>query len=322
MTLSKVWVHGEVNASGDVAPITLEILAKARDIADEVAVFYAGDGDDIAETVGAHGATTVLATGDLDGKLQGAHLAAALAAAIEEGDAPDAVFAGTTYDGRDVAARLSVKLDKPVLTNNTDIDLDGDDLVVETQIFGGTQIVKTKFAAGGPAIALFRPKSFAPEETGDGEADVEDLDVPEIGRAGEARVIDRHVEETTGPQLDDADIVIAGGRGLGESEKFEMIEELAKILKGAPGASRAIVDAGWVPYSYQIGQTGKVVKPTVYIAAGISGATQHMVGMKGSKNIIAINKDPEAPILAVSDLGIVGDVHKVLPKVIEALKAR
>ena len=139
---------------------------------------------------------------------------------------------------------------------------------------------------------------------------------------GGASVTAVHVEETSGPKLDEADVVVAGGRGLGESEKFEMIETLAKALKGAPGASRAIVDAGWVPYSYQVGQTGKVVKPTVYIAAGISGATQHMVGMKGSKNIIAINKDAEAPIFGVADLGIVGDVHKVLPQLLEALNSR
>lgn len=321
MALSKVWVHAEVTPDGTVAPISLEILAKAREIADTVEVFTGGDGAAIAATVGAHGATRVLATGDLSGKLQGVHVAAALAAAIEGGEAPDAILAGTTYDGRDIAARLSVKLDKPVLTNNTDIEV-GDGIVVSTQIFGGTQIVKTRFAAGGPAIALFRPKSFAAEETGGGAAEVVAIAVPDTGAAGAAKLLNRHVEETSGPKLDEAAVVVSGGRGLGEAGKYEMIEELAKLTKGAPGASRAIVDAGWVPYSYQIGQTGKVVKPTVYIAAGISGATQHMVGMKGSKNIIAINKDPEAPIFGIADLGIVGDVHKVLPKLIEALKAR
>ena len=320
MALSKVWVHAETNENG-VAPISLEMLAKAREIADTVEVFTGGDGAAVAEAVGAHGATKVLATGDLTGKLQGVHVAAALAAAIEGGDAPDLIMLGTTQDGRDIGARLSVKLDQPVLTNNTDVEV-GDGIVVSTQIFGGTQIVKTKFSAGSPAIALFRPKSFVAEESGGGAAEVAELAVPDSGAAGAAKMVNRHVEETTGPKLDEAAVVVAGGRGLTESEKFEMVEELAKLLKGAPGASRAIVDAGWVPYSYQIGQTGKVVKPTVYIAAGISGATQHMVGMKGAKNIIAINKDPEAPIFGVADLGIVGDVHKVMPKLIEALKAR
>lgn len=321
MALSKVWVHAELTPEGEIAPISLELLAKAREIGDTVEVFTGADGAAVAEVVGAHGATKVHATGDLSGKLQGVHVAAALAAAISGGEAPDLIMAGTTYDGRDIAARLSVKLDKPVLTNNTDVEV-GDGIVVSTQIFGGTQIVKTKFAAGGPAIALFRPKSFVAEATGGGAAEVAALDVPDTGAAGAATMLNRHVEETTGPKLDEADIVVSGGRGLGEADKFQMIEDLAKTLKGAPGASRAIVDAGWVPYSYQVGQTGKVVKPTVYIAAGISGATQHMVGMKGSKNIIAINKDPEAPIFGVADLGIVGDVHKVLPKLLEALQGR
>ena len=320
MALSKVWVHAEATENG-VAPITLEMLAKAREIADVVEVFVGGDGAAVAATVGAHGATKVHATGDLSGKLQGVHVAGALAAAIEGGEAPDLIMLGTTQDGRDIGARLSVKLDKPILTNNTEIEV-GDGIVVSTQIFGGTQIVKTKFAAGSPAIALFRPKSFVAEESGGGAAEVAALAVPDAGAAGAAKLVNRHIEETTGPKLDEAAVVVAGGRGLTEAAKFEMIEELAKLLKGAPGASRAIVDAGWVPYSYQVGQTGKVVKPTVYIAAGISGATQHMVGMKGSKNIIAINKDPEAPIFGIADLGIVGDVHKVLPQLIEALKAR
>jgi electron transfer flavoprotein alpha subunit len=320
MTLSKVWVYVEA-PEGKVAPITLEILAKAREIADTVEAFYGGDGAAVAETLGAHGATKVWATGDLGGALPGVAVGSAVAAAAAT-EAPDAILIGTTYDGRDIAARLSVALDKPVVTNNTDIELDGDTVVASEPIFGGTKIVKTKFAAGAPAIATIRPKSFVAEESGGGAAEVAALTVPDTGAAGQARVLNRHVEETSGPKLDEAAVVVSGGRGLGEAEKYHLIEDLAKLLKGAPGASRAIVDAGWVPYSYQVGQTGKVVKPTVYIAAGISGATQHMVGMKGSKNIIAINKDPEAPIFGVSDLGIVGDVHKVLPKLIEALQGR
>ena len=210
-------------------------------------------------------------------------------------------------------------LDRPVITNNTDIAVEGDDVVLTEPVFGGTKLVRTKFTTPGPNIALIRPKSFPAEPAGGGPAEVVTIEVPDYGTA---KVTNRHVEETTGPKLDEADVVVSGGRGLGEAEKYQMIEELAKLLKGAPGASRAIVDAGWVPYSYQVGQTGKVVKPNVYIAAGISGATQHLVGMKGSKHIIAINKDPEAPIFSVADLGIVGDVHKVLPKLIEALQNR
>ena len=248
--------------------------------------------------------------------------AAAIADAVEAGDGPDAILMGTSYDGRDIAARLSVKLDKTVITNVVDVEVDGDTLIGTEPIFGGSTDVKTKFTGEGPYIMLVRPKSFAAEPSGGDEADVEDLDVPDLGSAGGAVVTERHVEESDGPKLDEAGLVVSGGRGLGEAEKFEMVENLAKQLGGAAGASRAIVDAGWVPYSYQVGQTGKVVKPDVYIAAGISGATQHLVGMKGSKHIIAINKDPEAPIFGVADLGIVGDVHKVMPQLIEALEGR
>ncbi len=321
MSLSKVWVYAE--ADGDkVKSITLEMLAKAREIGDTVEAVFGGDGAAVAETLGAHGASKVYATGDLGGSLPGVAVGSAIADAIKGGNTPDLILFGTTYDGRDVAARLSVKLDKPVLSNNTDLSLDGDSVVASTPVFGGTQIVRTKLTAGSPNIALVRPKSFAAEESGGGAAAVEALPVGDLGSTGGAKVVDRHVEEATGPKLDEAAVVVSGGRGLGEASKYEMVETLAKLLKGAPGASRAIVDAGWVPYSHQVGQTGKVVKPTVYIALGISGATQHMVGMKGSKNIIAVNKDAEAPILSISDLGIVGDVHKVIPKLIEALQAR
>ncbi|MFZ6005733.1 MAG: electron transfer flavoprotein subunit alpha/FixB family protein [Actinomycetota bacterium] len=319
MALNRIWVYAEA-ADGKVSPLTLELLAKARSLAGTVEAVYGGaDADAIAGTLGAHGATKVFATGDLSGSLPGVPVASAIAKQVSDGNAPDLIMLGTTYEGRDIAARLSVALDRPVITNNIDIELDGDSVVVTEPVFGGTKLVKTRFTAAGPHIALFRPKSFVAEEAGGGAAEVATIEVPD---AGQAKVTNRHVEEATGPKLDEAAVVVSGGRGLGESEKYEMIETLAKLLKAAPGASRAIVDAGWVPYSYQVGQTGKVVKPTVYIACGISGATQHLVGMKGSKNIIAINKDPEAPIFSVADLGIVGDVHKVLPKLIEALQAR
>jgi electron transfer flavoprotein alpha subunit len=169
---------------------------------------------------------------------------------------------------------------------------------------------------------VVKAKSFAPEESGGAAPEVQQVEVPDTGATAGATIVQRHVEERTGPKLDEAAVVVSGGRGLGEAYKYEMIEQLAKLLQAAPGATRAIVDAGWVPYAYQVGQTGKTVKPTVYIAAGISGATQHMVGMKGAKNIVAINKDQEAPIFSIADLGVVGDVHKVLPKLIEALKSR
>jgi electron transfer flavoprotein alpha subunit len=322
MTLSKIWVYAQAN-DGTVTPLTLELLTKARSLADTVEAVYGGsDADAIAGTLGEFGATTVHATGDLGGAMQGVPVASAIAAAVEAGSGPDALLLGTSYDGRDVAGRLSAKLDSPVITNVVDLVIDGDTLVGTEPVFGGSTDVKTKATNSGVKIFLVRPKSFAAEASGGGAATVAELAVPDTGATGTARITNRHVEEASGPKLDEAAIVVAGGRGLGESEKFEMIEQLAKLLKGAPGASRAIVDAGWVPYSYQVGQTGKVVKPSVYIAAGISGATQHMVGMKGSKNIIAVNKDAEAPIFGIADLGIVGDVHKVLPKLIEALQSR
>jgi electron transfer flavoprotein alpha subunit len=315
-----IWVYSQI-ANGAPNTGTLELLTKARSLG-TVTAFVAGDAASAAAALGEYGATKVYATGDLGGKLPGVAAAAAMKAVIDGGDSPDLIIFPQSYEGRDAMSRLSVQLDRTVLTNNVDIAVDGTTVNVTTPIFGGNVLVTTAFSGPGPFLAAFRPKSFAAESAGGPAAAVTAAPVPALGATGAAQVTAVHVEETSGPKLDEATIVVSGGRGLGEASAYAMVEELAKLLKGAPGASRAIVDAGWVPYSFQVGQTGKVVKPGVYIAAGISGATQHMVGMKGSKNIIAINKDKEAPIFGIADLGIVGDVHKVLPKLIEALRSR
>ena len=315
-----IWVFAQ-ESNGAPTTATLELLTKARGLG-SVTAFVGGDASGVAASLGEHGATKIYATGDLGGKLPGVAVSAAMKAVIDGGDSPDLIMFPQTYEGRDVMARLSVKLDRTLLTNNIDISVDGDAVAVTTPVFGGNVLVTTTFSGPRPHLANFRPKSFVAEPSGGGAPEVVSAPVPELGAAGAAAITAVHVEESTGPKLDEANIVVSGGRGLGEASKYAMIEQLAKLLKGAPGASRAIVDAGWVPYSYQVGQTGKVVKPGVYLACGISGATQHMVGMKGAKNIIAINKDKEAPIFGIADLGIVGDVHKVLPKLIEALQSR
>ncbi len=318
--MGTIWVHAEAS-DGAVASITLELLAKARTLGEAEAFYAGGDADAIAAELGAHGATKVHTVGDLAGALVAPALSGALAQAIAAGATPQAILLGTTQDGRDVAGRLSVKLDAAVITNVVELNDDGG-LVGTEPVFGGTTNVNTKFTTDKPGIFLVRPKSFTAEPSGGAAAVVETMAVPDLGATAAAVVQNRFVEESDGPKLDEAAVVVSGGRGLGEADKYHLIEDLAKALGGAAGASRAIVDAGWVPYSYQVGQTGKVVKPDVYIAAGISGATQHMVGMKGSKTIIAINKDSEAPIFSIADLGIVGDVHKVLPALLEALAGR
>ena len=319
MALNNIWVFAQAS-NGAPTSATLELLTKARSLSSNVVAIIGGDGAS-AGVLGEYGATKVYAINH-GSTLPGVAIASALKSVIDGGETPDLIMFPQNYEGRDVMARLSVKIDKTVITNNVDIADSGDGVTVVTPIFGGNTLVSTTFTGAGPYLAAFRPKSFAAESAGGAAAAVTAIAVPDLGAAGAANVTAVHVEETSGPKLDEADIVVSGGRGLGESPSYALIEELATLLKGAPGASRAIVDAGWVPYSYQVGQTGKVVKPTIYIAAGISGATQHMVGMKGSKNIIAINKDKEAPIFGVADLGIVGDVHKVLPQIIAALKGR
>jgi electron transfer flavoprotein alpha subunit len=321
MPLSTIWVV--VEPSDDTVTATsLELLSHARSLGAIVSAITWGDGAAaIAGVTGEFGVATLFDVGGLSGALPGVPVASAIAALIASEGTPDAVLIPTSYDGRDIAGRLSARIDRPVLTNVTGLIDDGG-LVTEHPVFGGTQTVKAKFTGEAPGIIVVRAKSFVVEPSGGVASAVVAAPPGDTGVTGAATITTSHVEERTGPKLEDATVVVSGGRGLGDADNYALIEEIARLLNGAPGASRAIVDAGWVPYSHQVGQTGKTVKPTVYIACGISGATQHMVGMKGAKNIVAINKDADAPIFQIADLGIVGDVHKILPALIEALKTR
>ncbi len=228
-----------------------------------------------------------------------------------------------TYDGRDVASRLSARLSGALIANASDVVKKDGGWAIITPVFGGSLLVTTVPRAKAPTLVLIRPKAVAAEPAAsDAAPQVETLSDPVEPGKPVARVLRREKEKASGPKLEDAAIIVSGGRGLGAPENFKMLDELAAELGAAVGASRAVVDAGWKPYSFQIGQTGKTVKPTVYIAIGISGAMQHTVGMKGAKTIIAINKDPEAPIFKLADLGVIGDVHKIVPQLIQEVRAR
>ena len=312
------WVFSE-EADGAPSGASLEVLTKAASMG-ATAVVYLGDGSESAfAALGAHGADSVYyLTGG--GGLPAAAAAAALASLIDQHN-PDVVLFAQTYTSRDVAGRLAARIDRPVISNAVNVSLDGG-CTVTSEIFGGVTIVETSFTGERPYLVLVRPKSFVAEESGGASPGVEAIALPDAGHAGSPQVVDKVVEKAEGPQLGEAAIIVSGGRGLGSEEAYHLIEDVADPLGAATGATRAIVDAGWVPYAKQVGQTGKTVKPDVYMACGVSGAMQHLVGMKDAKIIIAINKDPEAPIFSVADLGVVGDVHKVLPKLATALKAR
>lgn len=321
MSLNKIWVFVEPTESGATST-SLELLTAASNFGSQVEAFTFGENQHLAGTLGEYGAKKLIVTTGLNGSLAGMAVSSVMANRIESGDRPDAIFFGATPEGRDAAARLSARLDLPVLTNVINLEMDGGQLYTEHAVFGGSEIVRARFTGESPGIYVIRAKSFQPESKNGGPAEIEEVEAGDFGSAARAKIVQSHQESRSGPKLDEAAVVVSGGRGLGQPDNYKLVEELANLLHGAPGASRAIVDAGWVPYSYQVGQTGKTVKPLVYIACGISGATQHMVGMKGAKNIVAINKDADAPIFSISDLGIVGDVQKLLPKLIEALKAR
>jgi electron transfer flavoprotein alpha subunit len=316
--VAAIWVYADLDANQQVAQAALELLTKARDLGDAEAVVLGAGATEAAKTLGEYGAGRVFASND---EVFDQHLAQprveALHKLIQE-HSPSMILFATSYDSRDVAGRLQARTASTLMSNATDVL--GPDKA-QTQIFGGSKIVDVELGGPDPKLVLVRPKSFPAEQSG-GTADVVpvEVDIPEEAKA--VKVVERHEEEATGPKLDQAPVVISGGRGLQDPKNFQLLEELAKAIgKAAVGATRAVVDAGWVPYNMQVGQTGITVKPDLYIAVGISGATQHMVGMKESKRIIAINKDPDAPIFKIADLGVVGDALKILPQVTEQLKS-
>jgi electron transfer flavoprotein alpha subunit len=322
MALSRILVI--IEPSGDdrlVATTSAELLSGAQGLASVVDACSWG-GPEMAGAARRYGARRLYAVEVPDGDLPEPVVARALAASLAA-DPPDAILAPHTNRGRDVVARLSVLLDRPVLTNVVGLEPGNGGLVSLHAVFGGETIVRAAFTGAGPGLFLVRPKTFAAEAIeGAGEAEITDLATPEVASTDRVRVVSRERSQADAIALDDAVVVVSGGRGLGSADNYALIEELAALLHAAPGASRAIVDAGWVPYSHQVGQTGKVVKPDLYIAVGISGALQHRVGMKDAKHIVAINSDPDAPIFSIADLGIVGDATKVLPRLIAAIRSR
>jgi electron transfer flavoprotein alpha subunit len=313
-----IWVYAE-QADGKVDQTALEILTKARSLGDDLAAVVLGKGaSEAAKEVGEYGAKTVYTA---DAEVYDDYIAQPATEALHQlvqEHSPELLLFALNYDSRDIAGRLSARLGATLMSNVMEIESTSK---AKTAVFGGAQIVDVELE-GSPRLVIVRPKSFTPEPSG-GEAEVVPIDVAIGDEAKKAKRVERHEEQAAGPKLEEADVVVSGGRGLQDPKNFELLDQLADAIgSAAVGATRAVVDAGWVPYAYQIGQTGKTVKPGVYIAVGISGATQHMVGMKGAKRIIAINKDEEAPIFQISDLGIVGDALKVVPKLIEEVKSR
>jgi electron transfer flavoprotein alpha subunit len=314
-----IWVYADITPAG-VDPSAFELLTKARSLDENVAAVVLGPGaSEAAVKLGEFGAKTAFAGDD---EVYADYLAQPAVHALHElvrEHQPELILFGPTYNSRDVAGRLQARTGSTLMTNATDL-LSPE--YAQTQIFGGTKIVDVTLSGPNPKLVIARPKTFEAEPAG-GSADVVPVKVEIPDELKKAKRVERHEEEASGPKMEEAKVVISGGRGLQNASNFSLLDDLAKAIgNAAVGASRAVVDAGWVPYALQIGQTGKTVKPEVYFAIGISGATQHLVGMKDAKRIIAINKDKDAPIFQVADLGVVGDALKILPAVTEAVRAQ
>ncbi|HZT08429.1 MAG TPA: electron transfer flavoprotein subunit alpha/FixB family protein [Chloroflexota bacterium] len=316
----RIWVYAEI-VSGSVTPTTLELLAKASELGEAEAVLLGAAPENAVETLGAHGAQVVYRCDepvfDQYLTLPAVEVMATLIAEHQ----PRVILFASSYAGRDLASGLSARLDCGAITDVGDVRLTQDSVEATIPALGGSYQTTSTLVNQGPKLLLVRPKSFEARNTG-GTARVVAVPAPTDGSIKRVRIEDRVTVPVEGPQLEGAHAIVAGGRGLKSAESFQMLRELADLLGGAVGATRAVVDAAWVPYSMQIGQTGKTVKPDVYVACGISGAIQHLAGMKSSKSIIAVNTDPEAPIFKVADLGVVGDVFQVVPQLIAEIKRR
>jgi electron transfer flavoprotein alpha subunit len=303
---------------------SLGVLSKAASLGDgEVAAVLVGGGVKVlASKAAAFGARTVHVAEDdaFEPPLPQARVDV-LAKVVLEGGYDTVLFANSVL-AADVAAGLAARLDAGLNWDLVDVEVRDGSLVGRRPALQDSVVVDVGWRST-PRLALFRAGSFdAAASTGGGEPQVEDVAVELEDHSCLAKVVSQEEESSSGPSIEDADVIVAGGRGLGAPENFTLAEELARALGGAVGATRAVVDAGWYPYSTQIGQTGKVVSPKLYVALGISGAIQHKVGMQSSNVIVAINKDANAPIFEFSDLGVVGDVHEIVPKLTELLNAR
>jgi electron transfer flavoprotein alpha subunit len=310
--------HGDELQKG-----ALGVLAKAASVGDgDVAAVIAGPGARaLAGEAAKHGAAKVWVCED-DGVSQPLPQPRVdvLAQVIEEGGYDTVLFANSVL-AADVAAGLAARLDAGLNWDLTGIEVQEGEVVGKRPALQDSIYVDVGWSST-PRLALFRAGSFDATPTGGGEPEVADISPSYAAHSTSVTLVGQDAEESSGPSIEDADVIVAGGRGLGAPDNFTLAEELAKALGGAVGATRAVVDAGWYPYSAQIGQTGKTVSPKLYVALGISGAIQHKVGMQSSGTIVAINKDPNAPIFEFSDLGVVGDVHEIVPKLTELVRAR
>jgi electron transfer flavoprotein alpha subunit len=273
---------------------------------------------DAAAGLGAWGADKVFVADDANLGLYSAEgYAEAVVKAVEQAQ-PSAVFFAGTAMGRDLAPRVAARLGVGAIADAVGLTLDGESFSVRRPVYSGKAFATATTAGKTPQIISLRPNVFAAEELG-GAGEVVALD----GLALSIRAVVKELAAAAGGELDvaEADIIVSGGRGIKGPENFALIKELADAVGGAVGASRAAVDAGWIEHSHQVGQTGKVVSPSLYIACGISGAIQHLAGMSSSKVIVAINKDPDAPIFKIADYGVVGDLFDVIPPMVEAIKA-